>query len=62
MIQLVIDWVSARSDVTQIYLHVQTNNEDALRFYQVSECRLPALICTCHTIGSLFRNGLTPAS
>ncbi len=37
MIQMVIDWVSARSDVTQIYLHVQTNNEDALKFYQVCD-------------------------
>ena len=34
MLQMVVDWVKSRSDVSEIYLHVQTNNEDALKFYQ----------------------------
>jgi ribosomal protein S18 acetylase RimI-like enzyme len=34
MLQMVVDWVSKRPDVSEIYLHVQTNNAEALKFYQ----------------------------
>jgi ribosomal protein S18 acetylase RimI-like enzyme len=34
MLQMVIDWATSRGGLSEIALHVQTNNEDALRFYR----------------------------
>ena len=34
MLQMVVDWVGKRPDVSEIYLHVQTSNAEALQFYQ----------------------------
>jgi ribosomal protein S18 acetylase RimI-like enzyme len=31
---MIIDWVAKRSDISEIYLHVQTNNDDAHSFYR----------------------------